>query len=242
MFLNRVWFLMEKYRFYILLAVLFALFFSTPIVNEIVPDATPMALRVVVTVLFVLMLLSAVLAVGQTRWTPSLSVVLALPLVTMYLLLIKYDHRALVLWTHLFGIVFLGYTVVVIVRFLFTADRVSLNTLCAAICVYLLLGIWWAQSLSTLELLHPGSFSAVREENNPVIHFGDEHSIDALYFSFVTLTTLGYGDITPRSDTAKMLVALEALVGQLFLAILVARLVGLHITCATRKRREDDGI
>ncbi len=62
------------------------------------------------------------------------------------------------------------------------------------------------------------------------IQFGGRNSTDALYFSFVTLTTLGFGDIAPISPLARTLVMLEAVTGQLFLAVLVARLVGLHIT------------
>jgi len=68
------------------------------------------------------------------------------------------------------------------------------------------------------------------------IHFGDQHTATAIYFSFVTLTTLGYGDITPVSMPARMLTTAEALIGQLYLVILVARLVGLHISTEMKSR------
>ena len=61
------------------------------------------------------------------------------------------------------------------------------------------------------------------------IHFGDHRTASSLYFSFVTLTTLGYGDMTPVTITARMLTAAEALIGQMYLTVLVARLVALHI-------------
>ena len=61
------------------------------------------------------------------------------------------------------------------------------------------------------------------------MRFGAERSITALYYSFVTLTTLGYGDITPVSASARMLSVVEAIIGQLYIAVLVARMVGLNI-------------
>ncbi len=56
-----------------------------------------------------------------------------------------------------------------------------------------------------------------------------------MYFSFVTLTTLGYGDITPVSSGARSLAVVEALCGQLYLAVIVARLIGMHLTAATKR-------
>jgi len=61
------------------------------------------------------------------------------------------------------------------------------------------------------------------------MRLGGRQSVFPLYYSFVTMTTLGYGDIVPRSSSARMFAAIEALMGQLYLAVLVARLVGLHI-------------
>ena len=68
------------------------------------------------------------------------------------------------------------------------------------------------------------------------MRFGGEHSVNPLYYSFVTLTTLGYGDISPASSMARMLAAIEAVVGQVYLTVLVARLVGLHIAQATNEK------
>ncbi len=98
-----------------------------------------------------------------------------------------------------------------------------------AISVYVMIGLFFAYAFALLEVLVPGSISGVSElvgtqaTTSPVI-----------YFSYVTLTTLGYGDITPVTNIAMSLSYLEAIIGQLFLAILVARLVGLHIAAGTR--------
>lgn len=72
--------------------------------------------------------------------------------------------------------------------------------------------------------------------------FGQDRALtgaEMIYYSFVTLTTLGYGDIVPVSPSARSLATLEALTGQLYLTVLVARLVGLQITHSARRRSED---
>ena len=111
------------------------------------------------------------------------------------------------------------------------------NTICVAICVYLLFGLLFALIFPSVATVQPGSFQGYSNSQAPrVVRFSDENSTDAIYFSFKTLTTLGYGDIIPQLPAAKMLVAFESVVGQLFLAVLVARLVGMHIAHATIRR------
>ena len=97
----------------------------------------------------------------------------------------------------------------------------------AAVCVYLLLGVVWQDLYILVDVLIPGSYNA---ESLSITDF--------LYFSFITLSTLGYGDITPVNSPAQALAFTEALVGQLYLTILVARLVGLYIANAGP---DDDG-
>jgi hypothetical protein len=89
------------------------------------------------------------------------------------------------------------------------------------------LGMIWAGLYSTLELLNPGSFSMANVPTGPTSQqFG--------YFSFTTLTTLGYGDIAPLSGAARAFATLEAMVGQIYLTVLIARLVGAHIAQSSR--------
>lgn len=80
----------------------------------------------------------------------------------------------------------------------------------------------WAFVYSLMESIHPGSFSIAEGQ----INAGRSLYV---YYSFVTLTTLGYGDITPMTAPANSISILEAIIGKLFLAILIARLVGIHI-------------
>ena len=102
--------------------------------------------------------------------------------------------------------------------------EMNVNRLVGAICVFLLLGIIWSFAYSLLELAVPGSFSGFDSGQDP----GSDSSW--LYFSFVTLTTLGYGDITPESATARTLSFMQAVVGQFYIAVLVAGLVSAYIS------------
>lgn len=110
----------------------------------------------------------------------------------------------------------------------FSEGPVSQNRIIGAISIYFVLGLIWAFAYSILETLHPGSFA--------ISWSGDTGSLSSetvshfIYFSNVTLTTLGYGDIVPRSRPAQMFTTLEAITGQLYVAIVIARLVGLQIS------------
>lgn len=104
---------------------------------------------------------------------------------------------------------------------------VKRDTIAGAACGYLLLGLLWSGLYTMLELLKPGSISIPAG----VSEFGADGTpltVWSVYFSFVTLTTLGYGDVTPVTIGAGMIASAEAVVGQLYIAVLIARLVGLH--------------
>ncbi len=111
--------------------------------------------------------------------------------------------------------------------------RVSAETICGAICVYLLLGLTWTAAYSILFTLQHGSFFvAPTHDANGVLTV-----LDLLYFSYVTLTALGYGDITPITSQARSLAFLEAVTGVLYLAVLISRLVGLYAARAAEDVR-----
>jgi hypothetical protein len=95
-------------------------------------------------------------------------------------------------------------------------------------CIYFVLAILWALGFSLLETLSPGSFVLPGVSEDLEIHQG--LLAEFFYFSNVTLTTLGYGDIVPVSRPARMFASIEAMFGQLFVAIVIGRLVGLHLT------------
>ncbi|MEH6547475.1 MAG: ion channel [Sneathiella sp.] len=128
-------------------------------------------------------------------------------------------------------IVFFCYIIFMLARYLFETNEVSANMIYASVCLYLLMGLMWTFIYFWIEKIHPGSFS-----NTPVITDPDQSFllVHFSYFSFVTISTLGYGDIVPITRIARSWTNLEAIAGQFYLAIVVARLVGLHIS-AKRK-------
>jgi len=121
---------------------------------------------------------------------------------------------------------FYGICLLVFLHRIFSETTVTADTIQGGIAVYFLSGLLWAFFYETLLLFNP---DAILFSNHVLGKFSD-----LIYFSFVTITTLGYGDITPVSRMAKNLALLEAVWGQTYLAVLVARLVGLHLSGSGR--------
>jgi hypothetical protein len=121
---------------------------------------------------------------------------------------------------------FFGLLAATILASVLRSQRVTTGVISAALCVYLLAGLVWALLYTMLFALEPTAFSLK----------GGELS-DFIYYSFVTLSTVGYGDITPVSPIARSLAYVEAIAGQFYMAVLISRLVALHVTHATADPR-----
>ncbi|TDJ68694.1 MAG: two pore domain potassium channel family protein [Proteobacteria bacterium] len=125
-----------------------------------------------------------------------------------------------------FGAMFFLFNAIIIISYVLQQKNVTHDMIFGAICGYLLIGLSWAFTYSFVALLEPGSFAMAAS--------GQASQADVLpdffYYSFVTLTTLGYGDITPVGPFARSLTTLEAVIGQIYLTVLIARLVGVHIS------------
>jgi hypothetical protein len=123
-----------------------------------------------------------------------------------------------------------AYTTVFILWRVLRSERVTGDTLCGAIAVYLMIGLTWSLGYVLLEYLQPGSYQLAGGGARRAT------GKDLLYFSYVTLATLGYGDVVPVTDGARSLAVLEGLCGTIYMAILVARLIGLHLAHAEPPR------
>jgi hypothetical protein len=142
----------------------------------------------------------------------------------------------LVLMGHLFAAAFFGLALTGILRAIFQGT-VTGDAIFGAICGYLLLGIIWGIIYSALETVSPGSFQT--NDEIAATMADPRHRRGLLnYYSFVTLTTVGYGDILPASPVARTLAWLEAMTGQIYLAVLVAGLVGLKVSQSPGVKRE----
>ncbi len=179
---------------------------------------------VVLSGLFSLVLLSAALSVSHSRRMLVAVLCVGVPGLALSWLGRLVDvgdvRRVVTLLSSLLLVAcWLSVTVMMMADILATS-RVTPNTLCRAVSAYLLLGVAWAGIYQILARLDPDAIRPLGPETN----WGE-----FVYFSFTSLTTLGYGDITPVSAFAKSLVIVESVVGPMYLAILVARLVGLYL-------------
>jgi hypothetical protein len=116
------------------------------------------------------------------------------------------------------------------------SKQVTMNTVFGSCCVYLLLSLTWSAAYAILETVQPGSFNIALASAGETGDALPTFDVQLVYFSMITLTTVGFGDITPVTPQARILAALEGLIGQLFLAIIVARLVALEIASRIQRR------
>ena len=124
--------------------------------------------------------------------------------------------------SHIASTVCLGWIAVILSQDVFRErDSVSADMIYGGVNVYLLIGLAFSSAYAVQATLMPGSINGLS---------ADSLNADTIYFSFVTITTLGYGDISPVADNARMLASGEAVLGQLYVAILLARLVAVHIS------------
>ncbi|MFN6185532.1 MAG: potassium channel family protein [Microcystis sp.] len=119
----------------------------------------------------------------------------------------------------LISLAFISLCVYSILRELILAEQVTSDIIKGGICVYFLLGFFWASAYSIVQIFEPDSFSSAAKTVNQA---------DLLHFSFTTLATVGYGDIVPTSKVARVLANLEGMTGVLYPAVFIARLVSLH--------------
>ncbi len=138
---------------------------------------------------------------------------------------------------HALMLVFLGYAVTVILRNILTREAVTGDEVLGAVCGYLLAAGAWANAYAMIELLVPGAFNMSAELKELSTTQG--RTLVFNYFSLVTLTTMGYGDITPVRPPAPMFAVLEAVFGQFYIAVVVAQLVSLRLAQAYTRRDRD---
>jgi len=180
-------------------------------------DGRNLAVNVVCSIL----LASGVLAVAKTKKARVRTTLVVVGLLALNWWQFFHHSRLVVMITLvLMGIAIFG-GIFLVLRQVLRARKVSFQTLQGAICSYLLLVVWWSFLYFLIGLFDENAFRGLVSDS------GDA-SIDYLYFSFVTMTTLGYGDISPISEGARSLVNMQALTGQFYMAILVARLVAIQ--------------
>ena len=185
-------------------------------------------LRLILEILFTILLLSGAYAVSQKARVFFFSLLLLIPAMSFHWMTYVKDTAVHSMVSDLFAGAFFAYVAVTILVSLFEETEVSTDLIMASICVYLLIAFFWSSAFSVLEYFQPGSFQIADRTGKAFYDF--------TYFSFVTLTTLGYGDIVPLTPQAKTLSSVEAVMGQIYIATLVARLVAIHTAHSMLKK------
>jgi len=207
-----------------LLAALLLLFIASPLAEEYGVGYA------VLDVSSTIILLATLYAISRERR----SMFFALPFAAVTLLAnwtgyVLNDRRIYIVSSFAYAVFFLFGTVLII-RGTLREKRVTWDVVLGGACGYLLIGLTWANLFTLIDLVHPGAISAA--VSAPTLS-ATQRDADLIYFSFTTLTTLGYGDIIPVAHFARHTAALEGIFGQIYLAVFVARLVGLHIVHST---------
>ncbi len=172
------------------------------------------------------MLLSATYAVSRRRSFFIVGLAVSLFSITMTVWLAAAPGYWLIIISHGSLMALIGFFAVAILSYVLGSGKVTWDKIYGAICAYLLLGYAWTFAYSLAVEIQPDSFTS---QTSPLPHDIVGRVMQLRYFSFVTLTTVGYGDIVPHSPAARTLALLEAILGQFYLVALVGRLVGLHI-------------
>jgi len=205
-------------RFYFLLTGLLVVLLIAPIMTEGYPGLTGMLLTVT--------LLIAVLSMSTSRRFRAIAwSLVAAKMILAGLVLIHPSFTA-----HLVEAVVVLVFFVVAVVFSFQrvldGEFVDMNRIAGAISVYMLIGLIWASLYFALSLIEPKAFEGVAELTDYNLSLTNTAYLDLLYFSYVTLSTLGYGDVTPVSRAAQSLAYLEAICGVMYVAVLISAMIG----------------
>lgn len=206
----------SRYSAVHLLVALIVLFAATPFIEESRHG------ELVEAALLTLVLVSAELAVGGQHKVMGLVLLLAT-------VATRWSHhispQGVSPSLHLgLGMVFTGFVVTSILRFILRAPRVDTEVLSASVAVYFMIGLLWSFVYLLLARHAPDAFSIHTDPNDPVMMT----NFNAMYFSFTTLSTVGFGDIVPVSKGARMLAFMEAITGMFYVAILISRLVSMY--------------
>ena len=206
-----------KDRFLFLIVLIVAAIMLGPFLEGFI------GLKLFMDLFFSIIFIATIYAASQKRNHIIIAVILVIPTI---LALLSEDiaiSNTLVIIGYICGLVLFAFAVISILIYVFSEQVVTRQTISAAIVVYLLIALMWTFIYRLMEILYPASFAIAHAK------LLDAENI-YLYFSLVTITTLGYGDITPVGGQAVSLAVLEAITGQIYLVVVVAWFVGMYVS------------
>lgn len=215
-----------KNRFLFLFISLLLVLILNPIIESITP------LRILFSIFVTAIILSAVHALSHQTRDLIVASILAAPALGFTWVSDYIESVDMYLASDVCGVLFFIFVVLHLLRYIWRQERVSSDLIVGAAVVYILMAVIWSYIYLIIETIQPGSFNAAEA-------LGQENQYAFLYYSLVTITTLGYGDITPSTKIAASFSVLEAVVGQLYLVTMIAWLVGVHVSQSREVRNSE---
>jgi hypothetical protein len=210
-----------KGKLYFLLPSLLLLFFLFPFLEGY------MIGEIFLNILFSAVLIASIFAVTEKRRPITFAFLLAVPAFILNWVEDFINVPAVTVASLISTLLFLSYIAGALLYHVLKDKKVTGDKLNGAVCIYFLIGLIFALIFASIELLAPGSFSGLQKIDPSEPYFVANGQL--AYYSFITLTSTGYGDILPKTPLARVFSVLEAMLGQIYIAMLIARLVGLHI-------------
>jgi hypothetical protein len=220
---------LREYPFGVLLGSLLILIVAAPLTERLSHSFGFLHGQAAIAPFVFLLTISAAFALWRSVRYRVATIILGSIVVLLLYLSTVFRHDTLTAVHLTAQVCFLSFVIVLVVRRVFLAPVVDGNILCGAASLYLLVGVLGGFAFSLIEICSPHSFTiapAGLPANSPPIKPGPGWLI---YYSFTTLTTVGFGDVLPSSDLARSASVFEAVVGQMLLVVMMARLVGLHV-------------
>jgi len=213
------WLYVNRFSFLLISIILFMIL--RPFVEDLV------RLSFLMEIFVTAILLSGIYAVSEDRVSLVFALLTGLPALFTNWAFQFLKIPSLLFAHHICAGLFFAVATIIIIRHLVNQKEITIDLIWGAVCGYFLLGFMWGDIFSLLETIQPGSFN-LGEQGVP--------DIDSLiYFSFVTLATLGYGDIVPLTKQAQSLAIIETVMGQMYLAVNIAALVAIRISQSRSK-------
>lgn len=206
--------ILEQRCFFLFLALL-TLLVALPFLSEI-----PYG-HLILTIVNVMVLLTAVAAVGRSWLSFVIAVILVLPALVFRILALESSLPGYFALSWGFNAVFYVFILADLLHYVLRRDVMTADKLYGAVAAYILIAVLWAQLHGVTQYFHPGAYA----------FGGTPKALDMaelIYFSFTTLATVGFGDITPALVHSRYLTVLEMVTGVMYVAILIARLTGVY--------------
>jgi len=207
----------SKERFFIIICLILGLLLLVPILNRFV------AVHIFLDIFLTAIVISMLYTISLKKQYVITGVVFAIVMLVLLWLQYFFQNKGIAAISMIAGVLFISVVIASILGSMFKFEMVNREIIYQAILLYLLAALLWAFLFTFLELVDPASFNIDLDQPQSYL-------LVFQYYSFVTITTLGYGDITPVTEVAKAFSVLEAVVGQLYLVVVVAWLVGMHVS------------